>query len=54
MLMLIMPLVEKSVVFQQIVQIIMDYHIKYILLHQVINIKTTFVIIFYRFCFIKI
>jgi hypothetical protein len=41
-----MTLVEKSVVFQLIIQTMMDYHIKYILLHRVINIKNGFVIIY--------
>jgi hypothetical protein len=41
-------LVEKSEVFQKIVQIMMDYLIKYILLHRVINIKSLFVIIYIK------
>jgi len=45
---ILLNLVEKSVVSHQIVQIIiMDYLIKYILLHRVINIKSLFVIIIF-------
>jgi hypothetical protein len=39
---------ERNVVFQKIAQIMMDYHINYILLHRVINIKHFFVIIFLK------